>query len=165
MATEVAPTLEVPAGVDLAAYQHALVERFANPALPHRTQQIAMDGSQKLPQRMLATVRDNLAAGRRIDLLALAVAGWMRYVSGRRRARPRDQGVRSAGRRIRASRDSGVATATRRHSPRGLLGSARSSATTCRRRALFANASAGWSAVAEARRGRRGSACRALYDA
>ena len=41
-----------------------------------------MDGSQKLPQRLLGTVRDNLAAGRPINLLALAVAGWMRYVSG-----------------------------------------------------------------------------------
>jgi fructuronate reductase len=41
-----------------------------------------MDGSQKLPQRLLGTVRDNLAAGRSVDLLTLAVAGWMRYVSG-----------------------------------------------------------------------------------
>jgi fructuronate reductase len=68
--------------VDLAAYQDALVQRFGNPALPHRTRQIAMDGSQKLPQRLLATVRENLAAGRPIERLALAVAGWMRYVSG-----------------------------------------------------------------------------------
>jgi len=83
MREEVAPTLRLPAGVDLTAYQNALVERFANPALPHRTWQIAMDGSQKLPQRILGTVRDDLAAGRRIDLLALAVAGWMRYVTGR----------------------------------------------------------------------------------
>ena len=82
MRDEVAPTLHVPPGVDVAAYQSALVERFSNPALPHRTQQIAMDGSQKLPQRLLGTVRDNLAVGRRIELLALAVAGWMRYVSG-----------------------------------------------------------------------------------
>ncbi|MEP6943775.1 MAG: mannitol dehydrogenase family protein, partial [Betaproteobacteria bacterium] len=80
---EVAPTLVVPAGADLGAYQKSLLERFKNPALPHRTQQIAMDGSQKLPQRLLATVRDNLAAGRPIDLLALAVAGWMRYIAGR----------------------------------------------------------------------------------
>jgi fructuronate reductase len=80
---EVSPTLHVPAGVDLAAYRVALLERFRNPALPHRTQQIAMDGSQKLPQRLLGTVRDNLAAGRSIDLAALAVAGWMRYASGR----------------------------------------------------------------------------------
>src|SRR5205814_3735647 len=77
-----APTRELPASVDVVAYQEALVERFGNPALPHRTQQIAMDGSQKLPQRLLGTVRDNLAAGRPSELLALAVAGWMRYVSG-----------------------------------------------------------------------------------
>ncbi len=79
---EVSPTVEVPAGVDLSAYREALVQRFANPALPHRTQQIAMDGSQKLPQRILATVRANLAAGHPVDLAALAVAGWMRYVRG-----------------------------------------------------------------------------------
>jgi fructuronate reductase len=83
MADEVTPTLHVPAGVDLPAYREALVTRFANPALPHRTQQIAMDGSQKLPQRILATVRESLAVGRAVPLAALAVAGWMRYVSGR----------------------------------------------------------------------------------
>jgi fructuronate reductase len=82
MAEEVTPTLHVPPGVDLPAYRDALVARFANPALPHRTQQIAMDGSQKLPQRILATVRENLAAGRQVALATLAVAGWMRYVTG-----------------------------------------------------------------------------------
>ena len=79
---EVSPTLAVPAGVDVAAYRDALVERFGNPALPHKTRQIAMDGSQKLPQRLLATMRENVAAGRPIDALALAVAGWMRYATG-----------------------------------------------------------------------------------
>jgi fructuronate reductase len=83
MADEVVPTLSVPTGVDIVAYQRALVTRFGNPALPHRAQQIAMDGSQKLPQRLLGTVRDNLHADRHIEMLALAVAGWMRYVSGR----------------------------------------------------------------------------------
>jgi fructuronate reductase len=81
-ADEVTPALVPPPGVDLVAYRDTLVRRFANPALPHRTQQIAMDGSQKLPQRILATIRDNLAADRAIDLAALAVAGWMRYVYG-----------------------------------------------------------------------------------
>jgi fructuronate reductase len=81
MLEEVTPTLHVPHGVNLAGYRDALVTRFRNPALPHRTQQIAMDGSQKLPQRILATVRENLAAGRPVTLAALAVAGWMRYVS------------------------------------------------------------------------------------
>jgi fructuronate reductase len=82
MLDEVTPTLVKPPGIDLAAYREALVRRFANPALPHRTQQVAMDGSQKLPQRVLATVRDNLAANRPVELGALAVAGWMRYVYG-----------------------------------------------------------------------------------
>jgi fructuronate reductase len=80
---EAVPTLRVPARVDLAAYRDALVTRFRNPALPHRTRQIAMDGSQKLPQRLLATARENLAAGRPIERITLAVAAWMRYVSGR----------------------------------------------------------------------------------
>jgi fructuronate reductase len=46
MAAEVVPTLDVPGGVDLAAYCAQLLARFRNPALPHRTRQIAMDGSQ-----------------------------------------------------------------------------------------------------------------------
>ena len=83
MNDEVTPTLAIPSGIDVVAYRDALLRRFANPALPHRTQQIAMDGSQKLPQRLLATARDNLAADRAIPLLTLAVAGWMRYVGGR----------------------------------------------------------------------------------
>ena len=82
MATEVLPTLVAPAGVDLDAYCAQILARFRNPALPHRTQQIAMDGSQKLPQRLLATVRDRLAGGSSISHLALAIAGWIRYASG-----------------------------------------------------------------------------------
>jgi fructuronate reductase len=68
---------------DLEAYQANLILRFANPALLHRTRQIAMDGSQKLPQRLLAPIRDRLRAGEAIDHLCLAVAGWIRYASGR----------------------------------------------------------------------------------
>ncbi len=67
---------------DLRPYADALLVRFANPALRHRTWQIAMDGSQKLPQRLLGTIRDRFAAGRSIDRLALGVAAWMRYATG-----------------------------------------------------------------------------------
>ncbi|MFI4887414.1 MAG: mannitol dehydrogenase family protein [Burkholderiales bacterium] len=81
-AEEASPALVTPPGMDLASYREALVRRFANPALPHRTQQIAMDGSQKLPPRILATIRDNLAANRAVALATLAVAAWMRYVYG-----------------------------------------------------------------------------------
>ncbi|KAA2237961.1 mannitol dehydrogenase family protein [Salinarimonas soli] len=82
MDAEVTPTLAVPLGADLAGYKRSLIERFRNPALRHRTWQIAMDGSQKLPQRLLGTVRDRLRAGAPIDRLALGVAAWMRYVAG-----------------------------------------------------------------------------------
>lgn len=82
MDAEITPTLHMPAGTDLNGYKSALIERFRNPALKHRTWQIAMDGSQKLPQRLLGTIRDRLKAGAPIDRLALGVAGWMRYVAG-----------------------------------------------------------------------------------
>ena len=84
MQQDVAPTLAVPDGFDLHAYQTQLLERFANPALRHRTLQIAMDGSQKLPQRLLDTVRDRRRAGAEPTLAALGVAAWMRFVSARR---------------------------------------------------------------------------------
>jgi fructuronate reductase len=80
---EVAPTLRASlAGFDLDAYRAQLLLRFANPALAHRTLQIAMDGSQKLPQRWLGTVRDRLAAGAPIDRLALALAAWCMHLRG-----------------------------------------------------------------------------------
>jgi fructuronate reductase len=75
-------TLDPPSGLDIAAYRRALMARFSNPALMHRTRQIAMDGSQKLPQRLLATAAERLAADRDIPALALGVAAWMRWQSG-----------------------------------------------------------------------------------
>jgi fructuronate reductase len=82
MKEEIVPTLVAPPRTDLAAYCAQLMTRFRNPALPHRTQQIAMDGSQKLPQRLLVTVRDRIAGGAPYPHLALAIAGWIRYASG-----------------------------------------------------------------------------------
>jgi len=80
---EAETTLDPPAGLDLHGYRAALLARFANPGLQHRTVQIAMDGSQKLPQRLLAPIAVRLARGQGIEALALAVAGWMRWQSGR----------------------------------------------------------------------------------
>ncbi len=79
---DAAATLKMPPGADVAAYKRALMERYANPALRHRTWQICMDGSQKLPQRLLGSIRDRLGAGAPIDRLVMGVAGWMRYVTG-----------------------------------------------------------------------------------
>jgi fructuronate reductase len=82
MDEEVTPTLHMPPGADLTSYKNALIDRFKNPALKHRTWQIAMDGSQKLPQRLLGTVRDRLRSNAPIRRLSLGVAAWMRYATG-----------------------------------------------------------------------------------
>ncbi|MES3099969.1 mannitol dehydrogenase family protein [Sphingomonas faeni] len=79
---ESATTLDPPAALDIAQYRAALMARFANPALQHRTRQIAMDGSQKLPQRLLAPIGDRRAKRQSADALSLAVAAWMRWQSG-----------------------------------------------------------------------------------
>lgn len=82
MLAEQAPTLNTP-GTDLEKYADSLLARYRNTALKHRTWQIAMDGTQKLPQRMLDSIRWHLANGSDFACLALGVAGWMRYVSGK----------------------------------------------------------------------------------
>jgi fructuronate reductase len=80
---EAEATLTPPPALDVAAYRTALMARFADPGLRHRNVQIAMDGSQKLPQRLLAGIAVRLARGQGIDALALAVAAWMRWQEGR----------------------------------------------------------------------------------
>uniref|UniRef100_UPI003BABD295 mannitol dehydrogenase family protein n=1 Tax=Stappia sp. TaxID=1870903 RepID=UPI003BABD295 len=79
---EIIPGLTPPPGVSLTDYSRALLARYANPGIRHRTWQIAMDGSQKLPQRILTQLAEGLAAGRAMSGLTLAVAAWMRYVGG-----------------------------------------------------------------------------------
>ena len=83
LAEELAPTLTAPPGINLQSYQASLLVRFANSALRHETRQIAMDGSQKLPQRLLAPLYDNIAAGRASPCLIFTLACWMYYVSAR----------------------------------------------------------------------------------
>lgn len=80
MSEEIAPSINPPSGLDLNTYRTDLLARFANPAIVHNLSQIAWDGSQKLPMRLLATIEDNLAAGRPIAKLSLAVASWWRFV-------------------------------------------------------------------------------------
>jgi fructuronate reductase len=82
MRDEIEPTLPALPGLDLAAYRTRLLQRFANPALAHRTAQIAMDGSQKLPPRWLGTVRERLAAGAPIERLGLGIAAWLHHLRG-----------------------------------------------------------------------------------
>ncbi len=82
MRTELAPTLEIPTGFDLDNYQQDLIARFANRGLQHLTRQIAMDGSQKIPQRLLPALRFHLQHGSQCRGLTLALAIWLRYLRG-----------------------------------------------------------------------------------
>lgn len=76
---DVAPTLE-PSALDLSAYVAATLQRFRNPAIQHRLSQIAWDGSQKLPYRLLDTILDARSAGRPLGRLAVPVAAWILFI-------------------------------------------------------------------------------------
>ena len=85
MRQEAIPTIAAGADQDLAAYAVALMARFANPSLDHRLIQIAMDGSQKIPQRWLETLAARQRNGDRCPAILTAIAAWLRHVRGDRR--------------------------------------------------------------------------------
>ncbi|NMO54747.1 mannitol dehydrogenase family protein [Actinoplanes sp. TBRC 11911] len=82
IAEDITPSLTPPPGVNTIAYGEEVLERFANPAIDYRTVQVAMDGSQKLPQRVLHTILDRRSAGAMPVHATLVVAAWMRFVQG-----------------------------------------------------------------------------------
>jgi len=83
MIEDIQPTLTAPRGEELTAYRQSILQRFENPAMRHQLAQIAWDGSQKLPIRILGTVADALRAHRSLARLALAVAAWMHFIRTR----------------------------------------------------------------------------------
>ena len=85
---EAIPTLPQDAGLDTAAYTAELAERFANTALAHRTAQIANDGSQKLPQRIVASALERIEAGAASEHLTLVVAAWIAACEARGKTLP-----------------------------------------------------------------------------
>ena len=80
MRDEAAPTIDAAPGQDLPAYADALLARFANPALDHRLVQIAMDGSQKIPQRWLETLAWHQVRGQRCPSIEAATAAWIAFL-------------------------------------------------------------------------------------
>jgi fructuronate reductase len=98
MQRDIRPTLEAPRGLDLTLYIQAILKRFRNPAIRHALAQIAWDGSQKLPFRLLGTVHDNLQAGQPIDRLCVPIAAWMHFV--RRKAADGEQVVDPLAKRL-----------------------------------------------------------------
>lgn len=75
---EAAPHVSAETG----AYRAALVERFANPGIRHLLAQIAADGSQKLPVRVLPVVAAERAAGRTAAAGARTLGAWVAHLRG-----------------------------------------------------------------------------------
>lgn len=80
MLSEAAPTLPHTPGLDPTRYAAQLMERFSNSALAHRLEQIAMDGSQKIPQRWFPTLSVHQREGRQCPAILEALASWVRHV-------------------------------------------------------------------------------------
>lgn len=78
--SDIALSLKPVEGLDTQAYATAVLGRFRNPAIRHLLNQIAWDGSQKLPYRLLDTIQDELDAERNIDRLVVPVAAWIAFV-------------------------------------------------------------------------------------
>jgi fructuronate reductase len=91
MTNDILPSLKAPRGLELRTYVESILARFRNPAMQHELAQIAWDGSQKLPFRLLGTIREALEARRPIDRLCVPLAAWMQFV---RRAARRGEQVR-----------------------------------------------------------------------
>jgi fructuronate reductase len=74
--------LRAAPGQDLPRYGAELIARFANPALNHRLIQIAMDGSQKLPQRWLEVLAINQQNDRQSPAILAGIAAWICHLRG-----------------------------------------------------------------------------------
>ena len=82
MDEEVTPLLTPPQGIDLGLYKDQLIQRFGNEDIKDTLTRICQDGSSKAPKFILPSIRERLAQGKPATLLILAVAGWLRYLSG-----------------------------------------------------------------------------------
>ena len=83
MLEDIAPLTPTPPGFDIEGYVQALLQRFANGSLQHRTLQIAMDGSQKIPVRWLPVLREARRRGSPVPHLVTALAVWLQFLKGR----------------------------------------------------------------------------------
>ena len=80
---EALPTLRPVPGIDLPSYVNTLFERFTNAGIADTLARLAQDASDRMPKFVLPTVRDNLAAGRSVELGAATCAAWALGCEGR----------------------------------------------------------------------------------
>lgn len=79
---EAETTLDSIESFEITSYRSDLISRFKNKALQHRTEQIAIDGSQKICQRILNSIKERRNNRLRSPILTLSVAGWIRWLFG-----------------------------------------------------------------------------------
>ncbi len=79
MDRETGPTLLPVPGIDLDGYKATLIERFANPAIKDTVERVNTDAPLNV---LVDPIRDRLRAGQGVELLALALAAWLRRVRG-----------------------------------------------------------------------------------
>ena len=82
MDREATPTLPLVPGVDLTAYKHQLVERFANPEVRDTLARLCAESSDRIPKWLVPVIRTNLEHDGEVELSALVVAAWARYAEG-----------------------------------------------------------------------------------
>ena len=82
MDREATPTLHDVPGVDLTAYKHQLIERFANPEVRDTLARLCAESSDRIPKWLVPVIRTNLEKGGEIERSALVVASWARYAEG-----------------------------------------------------------------------------------
>ena len=80
---EIIPSFTAPKELDVEAYSQDILNRFRNPAIRHLVAQIAWDGSQKLPMRILPIIEQNLEDNRSIKVLSAAVVAWFTFLRKR----------------------------------------------------------------------------------
>lgn len=82
MAREGEPTLDPVPGVDLAAYEQSLLDRFANPYVRDTLLRLATDGADRIATFVLPVARDLVTAGAPVDLCAAIAASWLVFARG-----------------------------------------------------------------------------------
>ena len=82
MVQTVPPHLGLPGGGGRGRTAGALLGRFANPRIRHELAQIAVDGSVKLPLRVLPVLRAERAAGHGPGAAAQVLAAWVLHLRG-----------------------------------------------------------------------------------
>jgi mannitol 2-dehydrogenase len=69
-------------GIDLSAYKHELIERFANPQVRDTVARLCAESSDRIPKWLLPVIRHNLEHGGEIELSVAVIASWARYAEG-----------------------------------------------------------------------------------